>query len=77
MKKWCVRRLDYCDEDHPKEYCRREYIWRGDQGSIDKKNNDGGRDSLRWRVKHMPCPTDTSASSQGRDASGSKLSSRH
>ena len=70
MKNGCVSGVDYRDEDHPKEYfrreyCRREYGWRVDQGDIDKKNNDGGRDGLRWRVKRMPCPTDTSASSRG------------
>ena len=35
-----VRGTDYCDEDQLKNYCRREYGWRGeDQAGIDKKNN--------------------------------------
>ena len=33
-----VRGTDYCDEDQLKNYCRREYGWRGeDQVGIDKK----------------------------------------
>ena len=55
--------VDYYDEDHLKEYCQREYGWRGDQGDIGKENNDGGRDGLGWRLKQMSFPTDTSASS--------------
>ena len=58
-----MRIVDFCDEDHLKEYCRREDEWRGDQGDIDKKNNDSGRDDLRLRLKQMLCLMDTSASS--------------
>ena len=77
MKNGCVCGVDYFDEDHPEEYCWREYGWRGDKSDIDKENNNGGRDGFRWEVKRMPCVTDTSASSWKRDSSGSKLSSQN
>ena len=37
MKNGCVIGVDYFDEDHPNEYCQREYGQSRDQGDIDKK----------------------------------------
>ena len=40
----------------------------GDQGNIDKKNNNGRIDSLRWGLNQIPCPTETGDSYKWRDA---------
>ena len=50
---------------------------RGEIKAILIRKNDGGRDGMRWRVKHMPRLTDISACSRGRDASVSKVSYWH
>ena len=49
----------------------------GMSGDINRKRNDGRRDGLRWGLKQMTYPIDTSASSNERDASRAKLSSQH
>ena len=55
-----VRGTYYCDEDQLKNYCRREYGWRGeDQVGIDKKNK-------RWWNRGSEMEAEADALSNGR-----------